>query len=136
MPVLFLSSASASAASILDIIFEDQRASRITLLFGTAGKLAELASGFALERKAETVEQVARPLKTGVSGALWRTSTVLTVASVVIGVIPGHSRARRKWSGVLGALGSLALRMAVHYAGAASARDPRATFHQQRARLN
>jgi formate-dependent nitrite reductase membrane component NrfD len=136
MPVLFLSSATASAASILDILFEDPRASRITLLFGTAGKLAELASGFALERKAETVEQVARPLKTGVSGALWRTSTVLTVASVVIAVIPGQSRARRKWSGVLGALGSLALRMAVHYAGAASARDPRATFHQQRARLN
>jgi formate-dependent nitrite reductase membrane component NrfD len=135
MPVLFLSSAAASAASILDIVFEDPRASRITLFFGTAGRLAELATGLAIERQAEKVEQVARPLKTGLSGALWKTAEVLTVASLVLAVVPGESTARRKWAGVFGALGSLALRLAVHYAGAASARDPRASFRQQRARL-
>jgi formate-dependent nitrite reductase membrane component NrfD len=135
MPVLFLASASASAASILDIIFDDPRANRITLIFGTAGRLAELATGLAIERQAAKVEQVARPLKTGVSGALWRTAEVLTVASLVLAVVPGKSSARRKWAGVFGTVGSLALRLAVHYAGSASARDPRATFRQQRAGL-
>lgn len=101
-----------------------------------SGRLAELASGCALERKAETIEQVARPLKTGVSGALWRTSTALTLASLMLAVMPGKSRGRREWAGVLGAAGSLALRMAVHYAGAASASDPRASFHQQRAHVS
>jgi formate-dependent nitrite reductase membrane component NrfD len=135
MPVLFLSSAAASAASILDVMFEDTQAKRITLVFGTAGRLAELATGFAIEREAARVDRVAQPLRSGVSGTLWRTAEVLTVASLVLAVVPGKSSARRKWAGVLGAVGSLALRMAVHCAGAASARDPRATFRQQRARI-
>ncbi len=135
MPVLFLASATASAASILDILFEDRRSSKITFIFGTAGRLAELGCGFAVENVAGRVPQVAKPLHSGVSGALWRTATALTAASLVISLIPGHSRSRRKWAGVLGALGSLALRFAVHYAGTASARDPRASFRQQRAKM-
>lgn len=133
MPVLFLASGTATAASVLDLIFEDPRAARITLLFGTAGRLAELGAAFAVESAAAEVPQVARPLRSGVSGALWRTAEVLTAASLVWALIPGQSRSRRKWAGVLGAAGSLALRFAVHYGGTASARDPRATFRQQRA---
>ena len=135
MPVLFLASATASAASILDLIFEDQRSARITFLYGTAGRLAELASGFAVESAAGRVDRVGSPFRQGVSGALWRTATVLTAASLVVSVIPGRSKTKRKWAGALGALGSLALRFAVHYAGSASAKDPRATFRQQRARM-
>ncbi len=134
-PVLFLASASASAASILDLIFDHPRGNHITFLFGTAGRLAELGAGLAVERAASEIPQVARPLREGVSGVLWRTATVLTAGSLVVSLIPGQSRSRRKWAGVLGALGSLAVRFAVHYAGAASARDPRASFRQQRARL-
>ncbi len=133
MPPLFLASATASAASILDLVFEDERAARITFIFGTAGRLAELAAGHAVEAAAEVVPRVARPLQTGLSGALWKAATVLTAASLVVSVMPFEPRSRRKWAGALGVMGSLALRFAVHYAGSASARDARAAFRQQRA---
>ena len=132
MPVLFLASAAASAASILDVIFDEPRANRITFTFGTAGRLAELAAGYAVESNAAQLPRVGLPLEHGVSGALWKAATVLTAASLVISVIPGKSRSRRKWAGALGVLGSLCLRLGVHYAGAASARDPRASFEPQR----
>jgi hypothetical protein len=35
-------------------------------------------------------------------------------------------------AGICANAGSLALRFAIHYAGQASARDPRASFHLQR----
>ncbi|HTS47679.1 MAG TPA: hypothetical protein VMH05_07030 [Bryobacteraceae bacterium] len=72
----------------------------------------------------------------GVTGLLWKTAAGLTAASLVVSLLPGKSSKRRKIAGVLGTLGSLALRFAVHYITNASARDARATFQQQRARLN
>ena len=48
-------------------------------------------------------------------------------------LLPRQSRKKRIISGLLGTAGSIMLRFAVHYAGAKSARDPRASFHQQRA---
>src|SRR5205807_6531208 len=107
---------------------DDARAARITFAFGTAGRLAELTAAYALESNVAGTARVGRPLKQGVSGALWRTAGVLTAVSVVVSLIPTRSRAARKWAGVLGAAGSLCLRLAVHYAGIASARDPRAAF--------
>ena len=136
MPPLFLSSATASAASILDLLFEDPRSYRITFMFGTVGRLAELACGHAVERAADEVPQVGRPLREGATGAMWKAATALTAASLVVSVMPLKGNAKRKWAGLLGALGSLALRFAVHYSGSASARDPRAVFHQQRARAD
>lgn len=136
MPVLFLASATASAASILDLVCEEPRASRITFSFGTVGRLAELAAAYAVEVNAAVLPRVGVPLQQGVSGALWKTATVLTAVSLVVSSIPGKSRWRRKWAGALGALGSLCVRFAVHYAGAASARDPRASFEPQRLGLS
>ncbi|MGI8745030.1 MAG: NrfD/PsrC family molybdoenzyme membrane anchor subunit [Bryobacteraceae bacterium] len=106
LPVLFLASAAASAASILDLIIDEPRAARITFAFGTAGRLTELTAGSRMP----------------ISGTLWKAATVLTGASLLVSLIPGKSRSRRKWAGVLGAVGSLCLRLAVHYAGKASAR--------------
>ena len=51
-----------------------------------------------------------------------------------ITITPGRSRTKRIIGGSLAALGSFALRFAVHYAGEASARDPKASFHLQRNR--
>ncbi|MDQ2947537.1 MAG: polysulfide reductase NrfD [Acidobacteriota bacterium] len=132
LPVLFLASAAASAASILDLVWQDPRASRITFTFGTAGRLAELAAGYVMESNAARLPRVALPLQQGLSGALWKAATVLTAASLVISLIPGNWRSRRRWAGAVGALGSLCVRLGVHYAGAASARDPRASFEPQR----
>ncbi|MDQ4129730.1 MAG: hypothetical protein M3133_01860, partial [Actinomycetota bacterium] len=56
-----------------------------------------------------------------------------TAASLLISLLPGSKRPKRIASGLLGTVGSLSLRFGVFYAGPRSARDPRATFHQQRA---
>jgi formate-dependent nitrite reductase membrane component NrfD len=133
LPPLFAASAMSTAASILDLLSENARAMKITLLFGTAGRVAELTAGLALEGNARMAPRIARPLREGVTGTLWRAANMLTAASLVVSLIPGQSRTRRKWAGLFGALGSLALRFAVHYAGAASARDARASFQHQRA---
>jgi hypothetical protein len=86
----------------------------------------------AVEREAKQVEAVGRPLREGVSGALWNAAKVLTAASLALSLLPGRSRAKRFAGGLLGTAGAFALRFAVFHAGKASARDPRATFRQQR----
>jgi formate-dependent nitrite reductase membrane component NrfD len=132
LPLLFGSSAVASAGALFDLMNMRGRASRITYVYGLGGRLAELTAGVAMERVASRVPAVGRPLKTGLSGFLWRTATALTVASVVTLVAQGRKPKGRAISGALGLTGSLMLRFAVARAGEASARDPRASFHQQR----
>lgn len=133
LPILFGASAMASAGSIFDMLLENPRERRVTYTFGTVGRIAELTSAIVMERNAAKIPAVARPLKSGFSGLLWKAATVLTGASLVISLLPNRTRKKRVIAGVLGTAGSLALRYAVHQAGVASARDPRATFHQQRA---
>ena len=123
-----------TAGSILNL-FEDNRHARgIVRHFAIAGAVAEMAASAAMERQASRVPQVGRPFSHGLSGVLWRTAAVLTGASVVTALLPRQNRSKRVVAGVFGALGSMALRFAVHYAGDQSARDPRASFHLQRSR--
>jgi formate-dependent nitrite reductase membrane component NrfD len=132
-PVLFLASGAASAAALFEFFNLNRQEAAAVERFGTMGKVAELLAAIALERNASTVERVARPLKTGFSGLLWQTAKVLTVAGIVISIIPGKSRKKRILSGAIGTAASLCLRFGVFYAGRVSARDPRASFEQQRA---
>jgi formate-dependent nitrite reductase membrane component NrfD len=133
LPVLFTASAMSSAASMLDLMDLGEREERVVRRFGLAGKLAELAAMMAVERDANRVERVGLPLRQGLGGTLWRASKLLSGASLALSLLPGRSRGKRTLSGLVGTAGSLALRFAVFHAGKASARDPRATFHQQRA---
>lgn len=135
MPILFAASAAASAGSILDLLYDDPRANRIAFLFGNVGRLAELAAGSQVEQAASVVPKVGEPYRKGGASTLWKAAKVLTAASLVVSVIPGKSPKKRRIAGILGTLGSLALRFAVHYIGNASAREPRASFEQQRARV-
>jgi hypothetical protein len=105
LPVLFVGSAAATAASILDLFFARGPAARITAIFGTAGRVAELGCGYAVERVSEP------------TGALWTAAKVLTAASLVLSLAPGRSTRFRRTAGVLGAIGSLCLRLAVHRMG-------------------
>ena len=134
MPVLFASSAVASAASILDLFYEDERANRITFMFGNAGRVLELAASYKVEEAASQVPKVGEPFHKGATSALWQAATVLTAASLIVSAVPLKSTKKRKVAGLLGALGSLALRFAVHYISNASTREPRATIEQQHAR--
>ena len=105
---------------------------KIVERFGVLGKVVDLAAMAVVEREAGEVEPVGRPLREGISGALWTAARVLTGASLALSLLPGRWRAKRAAGGLLGTAGALALRFAVFHAGKASARDPRATFRQQR----
>ena len=133
LPLLFGASSMASLGAVCAMLPLDAVESRITARFGLAGRVAELASGMAVERETGRVERAARPLHQGPSGALWKASRALTVASLALTLLPGRWRGKQAGAGALAALGGLALRWAVFQAGKASARDPRATFRQQRA---
>lgn len=135
LPTLFGSSAMASVGSLFALFVENSEERRITKLFGVVGQVAEIASSIAMEREASVVSRVGRPLKHGLSGLLWRSASVLTLSSLVIGLMRNKTRQQRIASGILGTLGSLAMRFAVQHAGVVSARDARASFYQQRAGL-
>jgi formate-dependent nitrite reductase membrane component NrfD len=134
LPALFMSSAMTTAAGLLGMLDLNEREERVVRRFGIAGRIADLVASKAVERDADRVGQVGKPLHEGLSGTLWKASESLTAASLALSLLPGRrSRPRRVVEGALGAAGSLAMRFAIFRAGKASSRDPRATFHQQRA---
>jgi formate-dependent nitrite reductase membrane component NrfD len=135
LPALFLASATAAAAALLEFFSWNREETRAIEIFGTIGKIGELMAIAALERDARRLERIGRPLKTGFSGFLWQTAKVLTVTGLILSVAPGKGRAKRISSGAIGTAAGLCLRFGIFYAGRASARDPRASFDQQRASM-
>jgi formate-dependent nitrite reductase membrane component NrfD len=135
MPFLFIGSAISAAAAILDLMRASKREENTVSTFAVIGGLMELAGIAAVERETNAVASVSQPFERGVAGALWRAAKVLSAASLVLSVISSKSRGTRRAAGVLGTLASLSIRFGVFHAGKQSAADPRATFHQQRARL-
>jgi formate-dependent nitrite reductase membrane component NrfD len=134
MPVLFAASAAASAGGILDLLPHHPGAARLIAIFGTAGRIAELAAGYLVERSASRVPRVGEPFRRGATGVIWRAAEVFTAASIVVSFAPGRSGTKRRVAAAMAVAGSLCLRFAVHYLSNASARDPRASFDQQRGR--
>lgn len=131
---LFIGSAMASAASLLKFMPMSPAEEKSVDAFYTAGLATEIATEFLMEKQVSRVEPVGKPLKEGVSGALLKAAKVMSILALVLALLPGRSRPKRILEGVLGTLSSISLRFGVFYAGNASARDPRATFRQQRAR--
>ena len=132
-PPLFMASGVAAAAALLQMMELSDKESRIVRRFAVAGAVAELASGVAVEREAGTVERVARPLHEGTAGMLLKAAKGLTAAGLLLTLLPGRWRWKRFLAGCLGTAGAIAVKFGIFEAGKASARDPRATFHQQRA---
>lgn len=132
LPPLFIGTSMSGLAALFGLLPLEPRERQVVDRFGTVGKVVDLVSMAAVERDAGEVEMVARPLREGLSGTLWKTAKALTVASLALSVLPGRSTAKRVASGLLATAGALALRFAVFQAGKASARDPRATFKRQR----
>jgi formate-dependent nitrite reductase membrane component NrfD len=134
LPILFGASAVASVGSALDLLCENNEQRRISTLFGNAGRIGELAASHAFERQISVVPTVGRSLKRGLSGVMWKTASLLTASSVAVSVLSrGRTRPAQVTAGLLGTLGSLLMRFTVERAGNASAQNPRASFHQQRA---
>jgi formate-dependent nitrite reductase membrane component NrfD len=136
LPPLFLGASMASAGALLDLLPLDRRERGVVRRYGVAGKIATLVLAPLVVQEIGRSSRVSRPLRAGVSGALWSLARGLTAASLVVSLWPGReSRPRRVLSGLLGTAGALSLRWAIFLAGRASARDPRATFEPQRAAL-
>jgi formate-dependent nitrite reductase membrane component NrfD len=133
LPYLFMASAASSAAALLDLTDLNDTERAIVDRFGLAGMVAEIVAAAAVQRQASAVDQVGKPFSDGLSGSLWKAATALSGACLALSLLPGRSRAKRLAEGAAGTLGGITLRFAVFHAGKASARDPRATFHQQRA---
>ncbi|MBV9500703.1 MAG: polysulfide reductase NrfD [Acidobacteriaceae bacterium] len=133
LPILFGVSAMSSVGTLFELTVESAEERRLTKLFGTVGQTAELAAEIVMERQAAVVPRVARPLHRGLGGFLWRSAMLLTGTGLLLGLTPRHTRNRRIVSGLLGTLGSVLMRFTVEHVGTVSARDARASFHQQRA---
>jgi formate-dependent nitrite reductase membrane component NrfD len=135
LPLLFGASSMAGLASVLDLMEVSEVERHVSTYFGTVGRIGELAAGVVLEREVARVPQVAKSLHQGVASALWTAAKIATASSLAITLLPRQTRGKRIAAGVLGTFGALCLRFAIFHAGRASALDPRATFHQQRATL-
>ncbi len=131
LPPAFVASAAASAACAFEMIDLGPRERRVVRRLSIFAKLAALLNDLALERDVSRVERVGRPLREGVSGALWRASTASNVASLVVTALPRKPRWLRIAGAALGTAAALAARFALLQGGKASARDPHATFALQ-----
>jgi hypothetical protein len=132
LPVLFAFSGAVSAGALFDLWPVPEPGATVARRFGLLAKGAELVTTFGLEGEARSLPRVARPLRTGRSGALLRAARILLLAAGALDVLTG-ARRRRAATGALAMAGTLALRFGIMAAGRASARDPHATFEQQRA---
>jgi formate-dependent nitrite reductase membrane component NrfD len=130
--VLALCSGTAAAGSFLDLLPLNAKEARAIQMFSLIGECGELLVANEIEREASRVQRVARPLREGFTGFLWQGAKVLTIASAVISIAPGHSRKKRIAAGLLGTAAGICVRFGYFLAGKRSARDPRATFEQQR----
>lgn len=133
LPVLFGASALASVGCTFDMFTEHAEERRITNVIGNVGRVAEIVAGTLMEHHASAVPRVGRPFKHGLSAVMWRTAELLTATSLLVSVAPNRTRRTRLAAGLLGTAGSLLLRSTIAHLGTVSARDSRASFHQQRA---
>jgi len=133
VPPLFMASSAATAASVIDVISPHCRRCGLTRVFGTAGRVAEIAASKMVERAAGEFPKLGEPLHKGGTAILWRLASTLTSASLGASLLRKRRPRASVVAGLLGIAGSLCLRFAVHYISNASANDPRAAFHQQRA---
>jgi formate-dependent nitrite reductase membrane component NrfD len=135
LPYLFVASAMASSGALLSMLPLGRRADAIARRYALAGQAGELIASFAVARELGRVPVVGRALHHGVAGALWTTAKVLGASALALSLPRSRSRAMRFAAGALGLGAALATRFAIFQAGKASARDPRASFHAQRAGL-
>jgi hypothetical protein len=128
-----MSSAVTGAAALLELLPATEPERKAVERFHKAGGLAELAAMAAVEAEISRVSRVGRPLRSGAPGALWRGAMLCGALSLVLSLVPSPRRSVRVTSSLLVTAASIGIRFAVFMLGKASARDPRATFHHQRA---
>jgi formate-dependent nitrite reductase membrane component NrfD len=132
LPFLFVASSAASAGAALEFTTLGERGKRIVEHFAGLAEIAELAAGVALEYEVGRSPRAIRPLKEGITGALWQAARVCTTISLGIWGFSRSTTRSRRTAAVFSLAGALLLKFAIHEGGKKSAEDPRATFDQQR----
>ena len=131
LPVLFASSASASAGGAAAILTPAEHAGPARRL-GIIGGVAELAASKLMEwRLGKLVGSVYHE---GEAGKYTRLATASTLAGTALMALAGRRREGAAAAGTLLLTGSLCKRFAVYHAGKQSARDPHHTSIPQKER--
>jgi formate-dependent nitrite reductase membrane component NrfD len=128
LPALFIASGMAGAGALFHLMDLPPQDEAIVRRFALVGQAAELTAMFAVERQVAGIESIAKPLKQGGSGFLWKTARSLGAVSLVLSLFSRKSRRAKTAAGICGTAAALTLRFAVLQAGRNSALDPRATF--------
>src|SRR5262249_10957241 len=121
-----------TAGSIIQIAYTGRAGRNVGRVYSAVGAAAELVAVRNIEQIACAVPKVGEPLRRGRHAVLWKSAGALALASLALSLAPGESRRKRVAAGILGAAGSLCMRLAVHYLTDVSALDPRAVSQQQR----
>jgi formate-dependent nitrite reductase membrane component NrfD len=128
----FIASGLCAAAGVLQLLGLAEREALIVQRLALIGAAAELVVDRRVEVAAGRLERVGAPLHQGVAGTLGKVARAATSTALALTLVPPRVRSARCAAGTLANIGSLALKFGIFHAGKASARDPRATFHQQR----
>jgi formate-dependent nitrite reductase membrane component NrfD len=128
----FIASGLAAASGLLQLLRLSDREVRIVQRLAVLGAVAELLLHRRLERDVGRTERVGAALHEGLGGALGTVAKGSTAAALALALAPRRARGARAAAGALANIGSLALKFGIFHAGKASAKDPRASFRQQR----
>jgi formate-dependent nitrite reductase membrane component NrfD len=128
MPALFVASGAASASALLELLPCSARESRVVRAFSVAGKLGEVVGMRGVSRALDAHPSVAKSLRSGRAGGLWRMARVLSLAGLAATLL-GKGRGGCLAAGLLGTAGALALRFAIVEAGKQSALAPSGRWH-------
>jgi hypothetical protein len=128
LPYLFVGSAATAAGGLGLLAVRPERAGPAARL-AALGAAAELTSELLLHRR---LGPVARPYRSGRSGALLRAGQFLTAGGTAAALFGRRSRAPSALAGAALLAGSAATRFGVFEAGRASALDPAYTIGPQR----
>jgi formate-dependent nitrite reductase membrane component NrfD len=131
LPVLFASSAAASAGAAAAILTPVEHAAPARRL-GIVGGAAELATSKLMEKRLGKL--VGSVYHEGEAGKYSRFATASTLAGTAVMALVGRRRVGAVAAGALLLTGSLCERFAVYHAGKQSARDPHHTSIPQKER--
>jgi formate-dependent nitrite reductase membrane component NrfD len=120
LPPLFMASAVAGAASVLELFPSSDAEAAVLRRYGLWGKAGELGAAFALEHELDEV--AARPYQTS---RMWKAAHACTSVSLLLSLPRRRRRTRELAAAVTGVAGSLLVKLAVMEAGRASAKESR-----------
>ncbi len=135
LPMLFMSSAAASTAGVLQMMPLDKREEKVVQRFGMVGKAGEAACMVAMQRSDAAVPEVGAAAREGKGGVLWTAAKAALVSGILVELLPVRSPLKRKVSGALTTIGAICLRFALLEAGKTAAREPQTTINLQRSRM-